>query len=234
MNIMDLAILAVLFISVAFGFYRGSVSSLLGLAACLISVVVAFFAGPQLASLLSANRGVTEMLATYTDAGSLVGDYSLATTQVSGMSAGLIQTVLKSVSLPDSIAAILQSNLSSAAFASAGMTTVNDYVSYTIVAVVLQSFSFVVCYFTSFILLHAAVGLIGHVFYFPVLKHFDGLMGGVYGLLRGVITLYVLFLLVPVIRTIIPVDLLTRYLGQSALSAIFTSDGFFARIVTGV
>ena len=130
------------------------------------------FAGPQLASLLSANRGVTEMLATYTDAGSLVGDYSLATTQVSGMSAGLIQTVLKSVSLPDSIAAILQSNLSSAAFASAGMTTVNDYVSYTIVAVVLQSFSFVVCYFISFILLHAAVGLIGHVFYFPVLKHF--------------------------------------------------------------
>lgn len=92
-----------------------------GLAACLISVVVAFFAGPQLASLLSANRGVTEMLATYTDAGSLVGDYSLATTQVSGMSAALIQTVLKSVSLPDSIAAILQSNLSSAAFASAGM-----------------------------------------------------------------------------------------------------------------
>ena len=59
-------------------------------------------------------------------------------------------------------------------------------------------------------------------------------MGGVYGLLRGVITLYVLFLLVPVIRTIIPVDLLTRYLGQSTLSAIFTSDGFFARIVTGV
>lgn len=44
MNIMDLAILAVLFISVAFGFYRGSVSSLLGLAACLISVVIAFFA----------------------------------------------------------------------------------------------------------------------------------------------------------------------------------------------
>ena len=65
------------------------------------------------------------------------------------------------------------------------------------------------------------------------LYHRDAL-GGVYGLLRGVITLYVLFLLVPVIRTIIPVDLLTRYLGQSALSAIFTSDGFFARIVTGV
>ena len=40
--------------------------------------------------------------------------------------------------------------------------------SYTIVAVLLQSFSFVVCYFISFILLHAAVGLIGHVFYFPM------------------------------------------------------------------
>lgn len=234
MSIFDIAILAVLFISVAFGFYRGSVSSLLGLAACLLSVVAAFYIGPQLASALSANQGVTEMLATYTDATSLVGDYALANTLVSGMSDALIQTVLKSVSLPDSIAAILRSNLSGAVFASAGMNTVNDYVAYTIVAVVLQSFSFVLCYFVCFVLLHGIVALIGHIFYFPVLKHFDGLAGGIYGLLRGVIVLYVLCLMVPVIRTIIPVDLLSRYLGESVLSPIFVSDGFFARIVTGL
>ncbi len=234
MNIIDFAILAVLFVSIIFGFYRGSVATLFGLTACLISVVIAFFAGPHLSALLSGNQGVTEMLTTYTDAGSLVGDYALATTKADGISEALIQTVLKSVSLPNCIENILHSNLSNASFASAGLTTVNDYVSATIVAVVLQSFSFVLCYFAAFILLHAVIGLIGHVFYYPVLKHLDGVVGGIYGLLRGIVTLYVLFLLMPVIRTIIPSDLITRYLGEGILSSVFASDSFFARIVTGI
>ncbi len=233
MSIIDLIILLILFVSVAFGFYRGSIASVLGLSACLLSLLCAFWLGPRLASLLGSNRGVTELLITYTDAGSLVGDYSLATTQVSGMSTAAIQTVLKSVSLPDSIAAILESNLMHAVFAPSGMTTVNDYVSYTIVAVVLQSVSFVVCFFLSFVLFHMVISLIGHVFPYPVLHHLDGLAGGVFGLLRGVLVLYVLFLLVPVLNTVIPLDLLEQYLGPGKLSEIFSSASFFTRIATG-
>ena len=233
MNIIDILILLVLFISIAYGFYRGSVATLLGLAGCLAAFVFAYFAAPYLAAWLGSNRGVTELLVTYTDAGSLVGDYSLATTQVATMSESAIQTVLKSVSLPSGIAAILRNNLAGAAFASVGMTTVNDYVSYTIVAVVLQSASFVCCFFAAFIAAHALISLVSHVFHFSVLKHFDGLMGGVFGLLRGALVLYVLFLMLPVVTTVIPLDLLDPFIEESSLSAIFALDSFFTRIVTG-
>jgi len=233
MNIIDVLLLLVVFVSVIFAVYRGAVASLLGLAACLLSLMCALIAGPYLASALGGNQGVTSMLSTYTDAGSLVGDSSLASTAVQGMSEATIEAVLKSVHLPDSMESILRNTLSNSVFAAAGKRTVNEYVSATIVSVVLQAVSFVLCFLLCFLALHMLINLVDHVFYFPVLKHFDALAAGVFGLLRGVLVLYVLFLLVPLVRTVIPLDIVERYIGQSALAPLFASDGFFARVVTG-
>ncbi|MBQ7455266.1 MAG: hypothetical protein IJS53_02380, partial [Clostridia bacterium] len=121
MNIIDLLVLLVLAASALFALYRGAVASLLGLAACLVSFVFAFAAGPSLAAALGRNQGVTSLLTTYTDAGSLVGDHSLATTAVNGMSASTLEAVLKSVELPESIEGILRQNLAGAVFGAAGL-----------------------------------------------------------------------------------------------------------------
>jgi len=233
MNIIDFLLLGLLFASAAFAVYRGSVASLLGLAACLLSLLCAVIAGPRLAVLLGRNQGLTSLLTTYTDAGSLVGDAALASTAVEGMSDATMQAVIKSVHLPDAISDILRYNLSAAMFSSAGLHTVNEYVSATIVSVLLQAVSFVACFLLCFLALHMGINLIDHVFDFPVLRHFDGLLAALFGLLRGLLVLYVLFLLIPLIRTIIPVDIIDRYIGKSTLSPVFISDGFFARVITG-
>lgn len=233
MNIIDLALLLVLFISIIFGIYRHSISSLLGLAACLFSFLFAFMAGPQLAAWLGSNQGLTGMLASYTDASSLVGDFSLASTKVAGMSESTLEAVIKNVDLPQCIELILRDNLASAIFERSGVITVNDYIASTIVTAILQSASFVVCYFLCFIVLHFFISLLDHVLQFPVLKFFDGPVAAVFGLLRGVLVLYVLFLLVPVLETAIPLDLISNYIGRSVLAPIFESDGFFLRVVTG-
>ena len=49
----------------------------------------------------------------------------------------------------------------------------------------------------------------------------------------GVLILYVLFLLAPVVQTIVPIDLIADLFESSALSGVFASDGFFIRVVTG-
>ena len=234
MNIIDFLLLLVLAVSVAFALYRGSVASLLGLAACLVALVCALYAGPRLANALGSNKGVTDLLTTYTDAGSLVGDYSLATTQVSGMSEATVDAVIKSVHLPDSMEQILRQNLTAQVFAAAGMRTVNDYISATIVSVVLEASSFVIAFLLCFLLLHMLINLIDHVYDFPVLTHFDGLLAAVFGLLRGVLVLYVLFLMVPLVRAMIPLDLLDTYLARSTFAPLFSSDSFFARVIGGM
>lgn len=233
MNIIDIALLLILLGSIAFGMYRGSVASLWGLTASVVSYPLTLLLSPYLAAWLSSFSGVMELLAMYTDANALVGDYTLATTAVQGISESALQAVINSLNLPASILGILESNMRQCVFAASGLSTVNDYVAYTIVAVSLQAVSFVCTFIFCSTVLHFIITMLNHVFRFPVLKHFDGLIGGVFGALRGMLILYVLFLLVPLILTIIPVNLVSRLFEDSTLSNVFTSSGFFIRVVTG-
>lgn len=233
MNIIDIAILIILGASIIYGFYRGFVHTILSVACCLISLVVAFSYGPKLANTIINSKGVTSTLITYTDAVARVGDYSLASTPVDQLSEDVISQVVQSVSLPSSIANILQNNLRSRTFDNIGLSTVNDYVSNTVVAVAVNALCFIACFALCYLVLSVIVSLIQHVFQLPILKQLDWLAGGAFGLIRGALLLYVLFLLMPILSTIIPLDSFNELLAQSTLAPIFQSDGFFARVIAG-
>ena len=233
MNIIDIVILVIVGASVIYGLYRGFVHTLLSVACFLISIFVAFAYGPKLSAVVSGSQGVTSTLATYTDAVARVGDYSLASTPVSQLTDNVIQQVLDSVSLPESIASILQNNLKTQSFSGTGLNTVNDYVSNTVVAVAVNVLCFIACFAVSYMVLSVLVSLIHHVFKLPLLKQLDWLAGGAFGLVRGGLILYVIFLLIPILSTIIPMDSFNELLSQSSLAPIFQSDGFFASVIAG-
>ena len=233
MNIIDIGILVIIGASVVYGLYRGFMQTVLSVACCLLSVLVAFAFGPKLAQLISSSQGVSSTLATYTDAVTRVGDYSLASTPVNQLNDGLLQQVLDGVSLPSPIASILESNLRSQVFAGTGLTSVNDYVSNTVVAVAINALSYIACFAVSYLILSVIVSLIQHVFKLPLLKQLDWLAGGIFGLVRGALILYVLFLLIPILSTVIPMDAFNDLLAASTLAPIFQSDGFFAGVIAG-
>ncbi|MBR5382771.1 MAG: CvpA family protein [Clostridia bacterium] len=233
MNAIDIAVLVIIAVSVLFAVYRGFLASLMGLGAALLSLGGAFVLGPRAASWLAANTGLPSFLATYMDVSSLVGDSSLAATAVQNISGTALDAVMKSVDIPECMETLLRSNLLNASFASVGLTTVNEYISATIVSAALQIGGFVASFLACFIVLHAVISLIWHVLDLPVLRHGDAVIAAVFGLLRGMLVLYVLYLLLPLVRTAIPVDMLQRYITQSTLSPLFSSDGFFIRVVTG-
>lgn len=233
MNIVDIVILVILGVSVVYGLYRGFVHTILSVACCLISVLLAFSFGPKLAAVVSGSQGVSSTLATYTDAVARVGDYDLASTPVEQLSQGVIDQVLESVSLPEPISDILADNLENRVFSGTGLTTVNDYVSNTVVAVAVNVLCFIVCFAISYLLLSVVVSLIQHIFRLPLLKQLDWLAGGAFGLVRGALLLYVLFLLMPILSTVIPLDAFNELLAQSTLAPIFGSNGFFAGVIAG-
>lgn len=233
MNIIDIVILVIIAASVIYGIYRGFVQTILSVACCLLSGLLAFSFGPKLAAAVSNYEGVSSTLATYTDAVARVGDYSLASTPVDQLSDGIIQQVLSSVTLPAPIASILENNLKSKAFEGTGLTTVNDYVSNTVVAVAINALSFIVCFAVSYLILSIIVSLIQHVFRLPLLRQLDWLAGALFGLARGALIVYVLFLLVPIVSTVLPIDTFNDLVAESRLAPIFQSDGFFAGIIAG-
>ncbi len=233
MNIVDIVVLAILGVSVAYGLYKGFVHSLLSLACGLIALFLAFTFSPKLAAFLSGSAGVSSTLATYTDAVARVGDYSLASSPVDFLSDETINQILANVELPEAIGTVLENNLKGRTFQASGLSTVNDYVSNTIVSIAVNVLCFMVCYCVAYLVLSLFLNLICHVFRLPLLKQLDWLAGGALGLLRGAVLVYILFLALPLINTVISIEALDTLLAESTLAPIFQSDGLFARVISG-
>lgn len=233
MNVVDIVILGILALSVVYGLHRGFVRTVLSVAAVIVAVILAFTFSPRLADYVRQSPGVTSTLTTYTDAVARVGDYDLAQQNVDNLSPTLVDTILDSVALPEQIASILRTNLNGHVFSGTGVTTVNDYVQNTLVAVAINVLSFIVCFFVAYLLLGLLCSLIHHVFRFPILKQLDWLAGGLFGLLRGGLMVYVIFLLLPILSTVIPLDSFNQVVQSSQLAGMFGSEGFFASVIAG-
>lgn len=126
---------------------------------------------------------------------------------------------------------MLEQNLLNQSFGG-GQTTVNTYVSNTIIAAAVQVISYLLVFAAAYIILSFIISLIKHVMDFPILKQLDWLAGGVFGVLRGGVLVYLLLLLVPLISTVLPADGIGKLIADSSLAHLFSSDGFFIRVIS--
>ena len=216
MNIIDVFLLLIIGVSIVFAIYRGFLASLLGAAACVAALFIALYAGPKLADALGQNQGVTDLLTTYTDAGSMIGDASLRT-----------------LSLPPVVQDMLRQNVQRAAFEKRGIYNIGQYLSATIVSVLLRAVCFLVCFFLGFLALHILINLVDHVFYFPVLRHMNGPAAALMGAIRGIVIVYVILIIIPLVRTAIPFDMIQQYIDGSRFFPILYSEKLLLRVIGG-
>lgn len=231
MNGVDIAIIAIVAVSVIYGIYHGFLQTLLSVGCFLVSVVLAFMFGPSLSSLIRNNTGIASTLSTYTDVVSRVGDVELAQKQVGTLDQSGVRRVLQAVGLPDTLADALEKNINTRSFAGEGASTVNDYVKNTLVTAAVNVGSYVAVFIVSSVLLGLIASLIRHVFKFPPLKMADRAAGAAFGLCRGLIIVYVLFLTVPIASSVIRSETVNAYVAESALAPLFQSGGFFSRVI---
>ena len=216
MNIIDIAILAVLAVSVLYGMYRGFISGVLSVAALIGSAALAFSMSGQLAAWLQGNQTLVSTLVYYTDAGSRIGDLELSLLPASQVTQTALARILSGAKLPSAFESAFLSALGAAPSA----MTVSDLLSNTIVSVSLSILSFLICFLLSYIVLSFVIHLINYVFELPVLRHLDALAGGLFGLVRGALLLFILFALVPIVLAIAP---LQAMIDQSRLAPLFDS-----------
>ncbi len=233
MNIIDIIILGILGVSVLVGLYRGFVSSVASLGSCVLSLGLSFWLNPKLVAWVQSNPDLIRTLMSYTDAGTRIGDQTLAQTSVSALGSGGIAEIISKVNLPGPLANLLQNNLQNQVFQGAGISRVGDYVSQTIVGAVLNVICFLICFLALFLALHLVLGFLKVLFRFPVLKQMNALAGGAFGLLRGVLLCFLAFALLPLVQTAIPVDNLSGLVAGSTLAPLFNSDRLISAIMNG-
>ena len=218
-NVVDWMILAVIIVSVIYGLYRGFINGVLSVAAFIASALLAFSLCGDLASWLQQNKTLVDTLIYYTDAGSRISNLDLSLLPVSQVTESALSQILQSANLP---AAFEEAFISSFTGASAS-TNIAQLLSQTIVNVSLSILSFLICFFIAYIICTFLIHLISYVFELPVLRHLDSLVGGVFGLIRGVMMVFVLFALVPIVLAVVPVDFVSEAVEASQLAPYFDS-----------
>ena len=232
MNIVDYVIIGVVAVSVLYGLYRGFVASVLSMGGGLISFLAAFGLYPKLAALIQNNEELQRTLLHYTDASSRIGDLELALTNVVNLGREGIQQVLSNVQLPAPLDSILQVNLENLVYGTQGAaSTVSDYVSQTILQSSINIICFIVCFAAAYLAFSLLSNLIRAVFRFPVLKQADALAGGVFGFLRGVLLCLIVFTLIPLVQTMLPMDIINQMIDESQLAPIFMNGNLITAIM---
>ncbi len=232
LNIVDYIIIGVVAISVLFGLYRGFVASVLSMGGGLISFLSSFALYPKLAALIQNNQELQRTLLHYTDASSRIGDLELALTNVINLGRDGIDQVLQNVNLPAPLDDILRVNLENLVYGTQGAaSTVADYVSQTILQASINIICFLVCFAGLYIVISLGLNLIRAVFRLPVLKQLDSLAGGIFGILRGILICLVVFTLIPLVQTMIPLDFITELLNESTLAPIFLNGNLITAIM---
>lgn len=225
MNIIDILILIIIGVSVIFGMHRGFISGVLSVAALIGAAAIALMTSGDLAAWLKGNETLVETLMYYTDAGSRVSNLDLSLMSASQVSSGALAQILQSANLP---AAFESAFITAVEAASASMTasavTIAELLSQTIVNVSISILSFLICFFLAYIVATFVINLINYVFELPVLRHLDSLIGGVFGLVRGVLLVFILFALIPIVLAVAPVEMIEEMIAASRLAPMFDSQ----------
>lgn len=218
-NIVDWIILAVIVVSVIYGLYRGFINGVLSVAALIGSAVLSFALCGDLAAWLQQNKTLVDTLMYYTDAGSRISNLDLSLLPVSQVTENALSQILQNANLPSAFEMAFVGSFSSAEQS----VNIAQLLSQTIVNVSLTILSFLICFLLSYVVSTFIIHLIGYVFELPVLRHLDALAGGLFGLLRGVLLVFIFFAIVPIVLAVVPVNFVSDTIAASQLAPYFDS-----------
>lgn len=233
MNVVDYVILGVIGISLLYGVYRGFISSLIGLVCMFLAMYIAYAAGPTFAAEICKNATVVQTLSHYTDAASRLGDLELSIKTVSTLDSTTIASVVSRVSFPPPFDTLLKNNLVSQVFASIGSSTVSEYIDQTIVSSIVSILCYILTFAVAYFALTMLTNLLNYMFRFPSLKYLDTILGGILGVARGIFFVYILFALVPIAISVLPIEGISEYIDASQLGSIIQRSSIVTTILQG-
>ncbi len=235
MNLLDLALIAVIIVSVILGAYRGFVVSALKTGSFFVSWIVAYLLHPLLSWVFSGQATINALINYTEGAAKLKIDTPLQmiTTPVSQLDAATLNGLATDSSLVSPYSTLVKSNMASQALASKGLSTVGEYFNYTVAYATLNILTFLAIFFLVRLLCGVLVNVTDATQRFPVLRHNDVLAGALTGLLRGVFACYIIMAFAPIVLSVLNVPLVTNYVLSAPLAGFFYKSNFILLLMRG-
>ena len=215
-------ILIVIGLCILAGYYRGVIFSAVSIGLTLLSFFLALIMIPLIATPVRESKSLYGSLLYYFEGYEAVSKTSVEMIHdpISSLDDETLDTVVDNAALPLPLGSAVSRNIRREAYADRGITTLGDYFNQTIVDVVLNILSLLFL----FVIIRVLLGFILRMIDYgrrglPALQRFDPLFSCGIGFLHGVTILYILYLLAPIVLTIVP--RLGRELIGTPLSGFF-------------
>lgn len=231
MNIIDLAVYGIILISVVAGFYQGFLASVFNTVGYFISMLSAsWFYGGAAMRVKVAGKVIPQLLY-YSETAGMLGTVEISHTSVNGLSQLQLDSILKGVTLPFPLEKWFSHNVLGAVYAQDGISTLGDYLSRTVAETAVNIACFLAILLGVYIAVTLIVNCVHYVVKLPAVKLFDGVLGGVIGLVRGYFLAFALFLIVPVVLSILPVQQIQDIITSSHTAAFFYQKDFMFNMI---
>ena len=236
MNIIDIIILAILGLSLVSGMYKGFITSTLALLGFVGAWIASLASYQYLVNTVVANEGLMKFFSSLVGAVDLFKTTSLANLQVAAATAEDISQAVSEINIP-LINDLFSANVTGQVFANSGLSTMSEYLTQTLLDTALNVIAFVLLFVVIYIAILLIVNMLNNVFRFPALRHLDWILGGLFGLFRGLVIVMLIFAVVPTISSALSsmnISLLTDLMDASRFGKIFEQSNFVANTLKSI
>ncbi len=235
MNLLDLFALAVFALFILGGLYRGFLYSTLSVGAYMVSWLTGLAFIPLGSRAVKGSERLYSMMLYYAEGSEYVKDSELARKTISSLSTSDIKTIIDSAGLPYPMGKAITHNIAVEAFSGQNITTLGDYFNQTIVSVFINILVFLAVFLIVRGILAFIMNGVDYARVLPQLRSSDAALGAGLGVVRGILALFLMFMILPIVLTVVgSFDAVTQLVDNSLLSAFFYRSNFLLSMMPGV
>jgi hypothetical protein len=230
--LIDLLALLILALFILASYYRGSVFALFSLGVTVISLILAFILVIPMGRSFRKNEKIYSSLLYYFEGNEYINKTSveMVRQRAENTSAEELDTLISNGQVPMPIGTAIKSNVLKQAYAKENVVLLGEYFNRSVVNSVLYILSFLVLFVVLRILLGFLLKLRDFAQGgFPLLKRFNAPISYGIGFLEGILFLFVLFMLVPVVLVVLPK--LSAFINKSLLGNFFYKANLLLRML---
>lgn len=225
-NPLDMAVYTILIVSVAAGVYQGLLATSINTAGFFVSLLSANWFYTGMAIRIKEAHSLIPRLVYYSETSEMLGSVETVRTGVSGMTQPKLDSILQNVNLPYPVEKWFSHNVLNSVYMQDHLTNLGDYLSQTVAEVAVNIVCFLAILLGVYVAVTLVVNAVHYVVKLPAVKLFDGVLGGAVGLLRGMFLVFALFLVLPVILSILPVHQIKDIVDTSHMAAFYYQKNF--------
>ena len=231
----DLVILLILAIALLAGYYRGVIYSAINLGVSILSFVMALLLCTTLSGVVQKRQSLYEMMLYYFEGYEYINETSVELVHVSVSQIGdrELSVVVKNANMPSPFDEAVTKNVKKQVYQRRNIYSLGDYFNQTIVDTVLNILSLLVL----FLLFRLVLGFVLRLIDFgaaglPRLRRLDAPLSCGIGLLHGILLVFIVFMLVPLMLVVVPK--LVKYIDDSVLGGFFYKANLLLKLVPTV